>query len=462
MATYGYSDNVYDDIKARWAGGVWDGGPLTPLCRRAVRATVCGGAHPGSHAVIPSRLRAARSLAARNPPTAPLPRHVLRFRRFALPASRPLLTLSLSIPCAITARFFSAVRSGPGVHVCRFRVPHDDLKRVNTIIGQYAVVNRVEYFTKLGHCDIYVDCVPSAVRQLVARVEEETAGRSDFEDLTEAGKPRPSAARSPVVARDSSAASARRLCRAARMGDMEAVRALVEEAGVSVQAAQEDGATALHHAAQVAHVPVVEVRHGACPAMPPPLPPPPPLGSRAACCLAARAVPAGARSKQDCPGWLWSHARGCRHEQRCRSRGSRTARGASNRALRAADHGAVCCRQAGCAACPHRQRVAPPHSPLSLPLRAAHCAGDELRVRYLLSRGQDVDERNPSGMTALHFAVLGRHYELCIALLEAGADPLIKNRVGKSALEASESVPFLYQLVRGRLRVRARCAAHSR
>jgi ankyrin repeat protein len=52
----------------------------------------------------------------------------------------------------------------------------------------------------------------------------------------------------------------------------------------------------------------------------------------------------------------------------------------------------------------------------------------------LIEAGADPDIRDPDGLTALNVAVMNEHYDLAVALLEAGADPDAADRTGMTAL----------------------------
>jgi ankyrin repeat protein len=52
----------------------------------------------------------------------------------------------------------------------------------------------------------------------------------------------------------------------------------------------------------------------------------------------------------------------------------------------------------------------------------------------LIEAGADPDIRDPDGLTAMNVAVMNQHYDLAVALLEAGADPDVADRTGMTAL----------------------------
>jgi uncharacterized protein len=52
----------------------------------------------------------------------------------------------------------------------------------------------------------------------------------------------------------------------------------------------------------------------------------------------------------------------------------------------------------------------------------------------LIEAGADPDIRDPDGLNALNVAIMNEHYDLAVALLEAGADPDAADRTGMTAL----------------------------
>jgi ankyrin repeat protein len=52
----------------------------------------------------------------------------------------------------------------------------------------------------------------------------------------------------------------------------------------------------------------------------------------------------------------------------------------------------------------------------------------------LIEAGADPDVRDPDGLNALNVAVMNEHYDLAVALLDAGADPNVADRTGMTAL----------------------------
>ena len=67
------------------------------------------------------------------------------------------------------------------------------------------------------------------------------------------------------------------------------------------------------------------------------------------------------------------------------------------------------------------------------PLVVAACRGDTAMVRSLLAHGADVDARDGAGGTALIWACDGGDLECARLLLDAGADPRLRNRDGYTA-----------------------------
>ena len=67
-------------------------------------------------------------------------------------------------------------------------------------------------------------------------------------------------------------------------------------------------------------------------------------------------------------------------------------------------------------------------------LAEAAMRGDTATVSLLLDQGTDVDEPQPDGATALHWAAYGDHSELAALLIDAGADVAVRNRAGMTPL----------------------------
>ena len=70
-------------------------------------------------------------------------------------------------------------------------------------------------------------------------------------------------------------------------------------------------------------------------------------------------------------------------------------------------------------------------------LMRAALDGNTERVRELIDRGADINQRDENGRTALMFAVVNMHYETMKVLLEYGADVNAKSKQGGTALMAA-------------------------
>ena len=70
-------------------------------------------------------------------------------------------------------------------------------------------------------------------------------------------------------------------------------------------------------------------------------------------------------------------------------------------------------------------------------------AGDKNGLRLLLARGADVNQTNKGGQTPLILAVVSGQVRLLPPLLEAGADPLIRDNTRLNAIEWAERKGFL-------------------
>ena len=68
------------------------------------------------------------------------------------------------------------------------------------------------------------------------------------------------------------------------------------------------------------------------------------------------------------------------------------------------------------------------------PLMQAALDGNTERVKELIHRGADINQRDDNGRTALMFAVINMHYETMKVLLEYGADVNVKSNEGGTAL----------------------------
>ncbi len=72
--------------------------------------------------------------------------------------------------------------------------------------------------------------------------------------------------------------------------------------------------------------------------------------------------------------------------------------------------------------------------PLNRLLKLAVMAGVESSVRVHISRGDDLDARDPTGKTPLMLAALRDRAAICVLLLNAGADPSLRDSDGADAL----------------------------
>jgi ankyrin repeat protein len=71
---------------------------------------------------------------------------------------------------------------------------------------------------------------------------------------------------------------------------------------------------------------------------------------------------------------------------------------------------------------------------------------DADRMRQLLSRRPSLSEPDENGMTPLHIAVDSRQTACVRLLLEAGADPMARDREGRNAFDAALRIPDLQDL----------------
>jgi len=71
----------------------------------------------------------------------------------------------------------------------------------------------------------------------------------------------------------------------------------------------------------------------------------------------------------------------------------------------------------------------------SLPLTNAVTSGDEQAVSAILANGADVNETTGGGQTALILAVIFGHTNLVKLLMNAGADPQLRDNLGLNAIE---------------------------
>ena len=65
------------------------------------------------------------------------------------------------------------------------------------------------------------------------------------------------------------------------------------------------------------------------------------------------------------------------------------------------------------------------------------------RMRQILVRHPSLNERDDNGMTPLHVAIDSRQAACVRLLLEAGADPTLRDRQGRTAFDAARNVPDL-------------------
>ena len=68
-------------------------------------------------------------------------------------------------------------------------------------------------------------------------------------------------------------------------------------------------------------------------------------------------------------------------------------------------------------------------------------------LKFLVKHGVDLDSRDKSGYTALHFAALSNSRECARALLEAGADKEIVNALGKTPAEMTTDLADVFNAV---------------
>ena len=71
----------------------------------------------------------------------------------------------------------------------------------------------------------------------------------------------------------------------------------------------------------------------------------------------------------------------------------------------------------------------------SVPLTQAVTSGDAGAVSAVLANGADVNERTGGGQTPLILATIFNHMHLIPLLLEAGADPQMRDNLGLNALD---------------------------
>ena len=73
------------------------------------------------------------------------------------------------------------------------------------------------------------------------------------------------------------------------------------------------------------------------------------------------------------------------------------------------------------------------------PIDIAVMNGNALVVQYLVDQGAQLQNPGANGQPPLHLACWRGHPHIVELLLKRGADPLIKNKAGETALQASES-----------------------
>jgi len=71
---------------------------------------------------------------------------------------------------------------------------------------------------------------------------------------------------------------------------------------------------------------------------------------------------------------------------------------------------------------------------------------DADRMRQLLSRHPSLNELDEKGMTSLNIAVESRHAKCVSLLLEAGADPMARDRRGRNAFDAAFRIPDMQDM----------------
>lgn len=210
-------------------------------------------------------------------------------------------------------------------------------------------------------------------------------------------------------------------------GDLNEVKRRVLRDKVDPSTKQRDGTTPLHHAAAVVHVDVVEwlVSQGANPA-----------AKDARGRTPADAARAGGAANP-------AHPRHPRYHLTLKSLEGKSL-------FRASKDGTTLCAPSSL-----RMRLTP----------RRRCAGDLVRMQYLLESGASPNEANPRGVTPLHLAVSHEQLDAITLLLDHGADPRTKNSVGKSALDVAADHGKLGRrtltLVRGARRAGKRHAPKS-
>ena len=84
---------------------------------------------------------------------------------------------------------------------------------------------------------------------------------------------------------------------------------------------------------------------------------------------------------------------------------------------------------------------------LSLALRAHSDEKARLWIDRLLNRGAELIDRDRNGDTALHVAARSGYTESVRCLMDAGADPYLKNVRGERPIDLAQSNPTLRELL---------------
>src|SRR6266446_6942746 len=74
-------------------------------------------------------------------------------------------------------------------------------------------------------------------------------------------------------------------------------------------------------------------------------------------------------------------------------------------------------------------------TPLSATFKMAVTLGIRAAVQLHMAKRADVNARDDKGQTPLIIAASKGHAEVCVMLLEAGADPVLKDDAGCDALQ---------------------------
>ena len=86
---------------------------------------------------------------------------------------------------------------------------------------------------------------------------------------------------------------------------------------------------------------------------------------------------------------------------------------------------------------------------LNSALHLASAYGETEVVEYLLSKFVEIDRQNIYGDTALHLAIVSGNAKIAFMLLDNGANPLLRNKMGKTVLD---STSFLQQRLKRKLK----------